>query len=98
MKKLKKKGVKIRIAAPITSKETKNAVKEISKLAEIKHIDDIKARFCVVDGKEVILMVLNDDEVHPTYDVGIWMKAPFFARALENLFSVAWKNNMKPLK
>ncbi len=97
--KLKKKGVKIRIAAPVaTSKETKNAVKEISKLAEIRHVDDIKARFCVVDGKEVILMVLNDNEVHPTYDIGIWMKAPFFAKALENLFSVAWKNNMKPMK
>jgi len=96
--KLKKKGVKIRIAAPITTKETKNAIKEISKIAEVRHVDDIKARFCIVDGKEVIFMVLNDNEVHPTYDVGIWVNTPFFAKALDNLFSVAWKNSMKIVK
>lgn len=91
--KLKKKGVKIRIAAPLT-KETKDAVKDISSVAEIRHTDG-KARFCVVDGKELIFMVLDDAEVHPTYDIGIWVSTPFFASALENLFDTAWKT-MKP--
>lgn len=93
--KLKKRGVKIRIAAPIT-KESAAAAKEIMGVADVRHTDS-KARFCVVDGKEVIFMVLNDSEVHPTYDVGIWVNTPFFASALEDLYDLAWKG-MKPGK
>ena len=91
--KLKKRGVKIRIAAPMT-KESVAALKEIQGIAEVRNTDT-KARFCIVDGKEIIFMVLDDAEVHPTYDVGIWVNTPFFASALENLFELAWKN-MKP--
>lgn len=87
--KLKKRGVKIRIAAPLT-KEAAAAVKDMAGIAEIRHTDS-KARFCVVDGKEIIFMVMNDEEVHPTYDVGIWVNTPFFASALENLYDLAWK-------
>ncbi|MFH1174086.1 MAG: helix-turn-helix domain-containing protein [archaeon] len=92
---LKKRGVKIRIAAPIT-KETLNAVKDISGVAEVRHTVS-KARFIVVDGKELIFMVMDDTEVHPTYDIGIWVNTPFFAGALEELFELAWKE-MKPAK
>lgn len=93
--KLKKRGVKIRIAAPIT-KECSNALREISSVAEVRNAP-VKGRFVVVDGKEVVFMALDDQEVHPTYDIGIWVKTPFFASALENLFDVAWKD-MKPAK
>lgn len=95
LQQVKKRGVKIRIAAPLT-KETKNAVKDISEVAEVRHTTS-KARFTVVDGKEIIFMVLDDSEVHPTYDVGIWVNTPFFASALEELFELAWKV-MKPAK
>ena len=91
--KLKKRGVKIRIAAPIT-KEALPALKELQGIAEVKNTDT-KARFCIVDGKEIVFMIMDDNEVHPTYDVGIWVNTPFFASALENLFELAWKN-MKP--
>jgi len=40
-------------------------------------------------------MVLSDDEVHPTYDVGIWVSSPYFATALENLFDGSWKDLKK---
>ena len=91
--KIKKKGVKIRIAAQIT-KETKDAVKEIEAFAEVRHSDQ-KARFCIIDGKELIFMVIDDKDVHPTYDVGIWVNTPFFASALEALFEQAWKGMEK---
>ncbi len=87
--KLKKRGVKIRIAAPLT-KETMAAVRDLGSLAEIRNTD-AKARFVIVDGKELIFMIMDDQEVHPTYDVGIWVNSPFFSSALENLFSTAWK-------
>ena len=91
--KLKKKGVKIRIAAPI-SKDSKQALTDLDGLAEIRHTDS-KARFAIVDGKEIVFMVMDDAEVHPTYDIGIWVNTPFFANAMEELFDQAWKN-MKP--
>ena len=96
--KLNKKGVKIRIAAPIT-KESKNSLNDIASIAEIRHTDG-KGRFCVVDGKNILFMLLDDQEVHPTYDVGIWVDTPFFAKAMESLFDTAWKTmkipNQKP--
>jgi len=93
--KLKKKGVKVRIAAPL-SKDSKDALRDLAPSAEIRHTDS-KGRFCIIDGKEVIFMVLDDREVHPTYDVGIWVNTPFFASALEGMFDSAWKS-MKPAK
>jgi len=87
---LKKRGVKIRIAVPLT-KECKEAVKDISEVAEVRHTD-MKARFTIVDGKEIVFMVMNDVDVHPTYDVGIWVNTPFFSGALEGLFDLAWKS------
>ncbi len=95
LEQIKKRGVKIRIAAPLT-KETRASVKDISSVAEVRHTNS-KARFTIVDGKEIIFMVLDDEQVHPTYDIGIWVNTPFFANALEELFDLAWKS-LKPTK
>jgi len=92
--KIKKRGVKIQIAAPIT-KEAMPAAKDISDVAEVRDTPS-KARFTVVDGKEIIFMVIDDSEVHPTYDIGIWVNTPFFANAMKELFDLAWKD-MKPI-
>lgn len=92
---LKKRGVTIRIAAPIND-ETKEVAKDLEGVAEVRHTDN-KARFIVVDGKEILFMVMDDQEVHPTYDIGIWINTPFFAGALEELFELAWKS-MKVVK
>ena len=91
--KLKKRGVKIRIAAPL-NKEGQKIAKELQGIAEVRNTDS-KGRFCVVDGKELVFMVLDDEEVHPTYDVGIWVSTPFFANAMDNMFTSAWKNMKK---
>ncbi len=92
---VKKRGVKIRIAAPLT-KECIPALKELGDVAEVRHTPS-KARFVIVDATELTFMVLEDKDVHPTYDVGIWVNTPFFASALEDLFDLAWKE-MKPAK
>jgi len=93
LEKLKKRGVKVRIAAPLT-KECTGAVKDLSGLAEIRHTQS-KARFTIVDKNEIVFMMMDDGEVHPTYDVGVWVNTPFFSNALESLFDMAWKG-MKP--
>jgi len=91
LEKLAKKGVKIRIAAPV-SKENANAVNEISKIAEVRNNEGIKARFVIIDGKEIMFMALDDEEVHPSYDLGIWVNTPYFASALDNMFNSCWKD------
>ncbi|MBU1030498.1 MAG: helix-turn-helix domain-containing protein [Nanoarchaeota archaeon] len=91
-KKAKERGVTIRIAAPITQ-NTKEIMKELSEFAEIRNTK-MKARFVVVDGKEITFMLLNDDAVHPSYDIGVWINTPFFASTVEELFELAW-NVMK---
>ncbi|MCK4997843.1 TrmB family transcriptional regulator [Candidatus Pacearchaeota archaeon] len=91
MEKAKKRGVTIRIAAPIT-KENKQIAKDFAKVAEIRDVADLRARFMLVDSEQLMFMLLNDEEVHPTYDIGIWLNTEFFAQALESLFEIAWKN------
>ena len=86
---LKKRGVKVRIAAPLT-KECEHTLKALDGFAEIRDTD-LKARFISVDGKEIAFMIMDDQDVHPTYDVGIWVNSPFFASAMQDLFDHAWK-------
>ena len=90
-----KRGVAIRLAAPM-NKELQAVAKELEGIAEVRDCK-LNARFVVVDSKEVVFMVMDDQEVHPTYDVGIWINTPFFASALEQLFELAWKD-MKKVK
>jgi len=94
---VKKRGVKIRIAAPLHSKEAEKAAKDMAGVAEVRHTE-CKARFVIVDSKELIFMVMDDAEVHPTYDIGIWINTPFFAKALEDLFELSWKDMKKKIK
>jgi len=91
LKKAHDRGVKIRIACPVTDKNRK-AFADIGSIAAIKDLRGLKARFCVADRKEVMFMLLDDESVHPTYDIGVWINTPFFAAALTELFEFAWKN------
>ena len=91
LEKAKKRGVTIRIAAPITE-ENKQIAKDFAKIAEVRDVQDLRARFMLIDSEQLMFMLLSDDEVHPTYDIGIWLNTQFFAQALESLFEVAWKN------
>ncbi|MFH1972268.1 MAG: helix-turn-helix domain-containing protein [archaeon] len=88
---LAKKGVDIRIAAPI-DKEDMEVAKELMEFSKVRHTDKVNARFCVVDNKELMFMVTDDKEVHPSYDIGVWVTTPFFAEALGNMYDISWKN------
>ena len=94
--KAKKRGVKIRIAAPIDSNNL-NVARDFKKVAEVKDLDKMKARFVIIDSNQLIFMLLDDEKFHPSYDVGIWVNTEFFAQALEQFFELAWKD-MKQVK
>jgi sugar-specific transcriptional regulator TrmB len=94
LEKAKKRGVKIRIAAPITQANLKVA-KELAKVAEVRDTKNLQARFCVIDSEQILFMLLNDETVHPNYDLGVWINTEFFAQALEQLFEIAWNDFKK---
>ncbi len=88
--KCKKRGVKIRIAAPIDGNNLKVA-KDLKKVAEVRDLGKMKARFTIIDSKQLMFMLLDDEKFHPNYDVGVWINTEFFANTLEQLFELAWK-------
>src|SRR3989338_1295387 len=94
LEKARKRGVKIRIAAPIEDSNRKIA-KELMKVAEVRNTEDLRARFVIVDSEQLMFMILDDDKVHPNYDVGLWLNAEFFAKSLEQMFEVAWSKFKK---
>jgi sugar-specific transcriptional regulator TrmB len=96
LEKLKKRGVKVRIAAPIDESNVKVA-KDFKKVAEVRDVDKLKARFIIIDSNQIMFMLLDDEKFHPNYDVGIWVNTEYFAVALEQMFELAWKD-MKSVK
>lgn len=96
LEKCKKRGVKIRIAAPVDKNNMKIA-KELKKVGDVKNLQDIKARFVIIDSNQLMFMLLDDEKFHPNYDIGVWINTEFFAGALEQMFELAWKN-MKNIK
>ena len=89
LEKVKKKGVNIRIVAPFT-KENKSVVDSMKGLAELKHNIKVNSRFVTVDGKDLVFMLLDDKEVHPSYDLGVWVKTPYFTNAMDQMFEHVW--------
>jgi len=86
-----KAGVKIKIVAPI--KEASFIPKDVRENVEFRGAEEVtKARFIIVDGKELLFMLSDDTEVHEAYDMGIWVKTPYFANALNQMFELNWKN------
>jgi len=91
LEKAKKRGVKIRIASQI-NEDNKDIAKQLSKVGEVKNMPKMRARFAIVDSQQLLFMVLDDEKVHPNYDVAIWLSTDFFAAAMEQLFEAAWKS------
>jgi sugar-specific transcriptional regulator TrmB len=88
-KDLKKRGVKIKIITTVTEKSAEN-VKTLLDFAEIRHSEDIHAKFYLIDSNEVLFHMIPEERIHPTYDTAIWVQAPLFATALSDLFEHAW--------
>lgn len=88
-KRLKDKGVKIRIATKVTD-DLKDTLKELKEVAEVRHIDHMTGRFVIIDGKQILFMIEHDKNIHESYDTGIWANTPYFASAMEQMFNSTW--------
>lgn len=90
LEKAKKRGVVVRIAAPIGSMNDTIA-KDLAKVAEVRNAQGLNGRFAIVDSEQLMFMLLDDKSVHPNYDVAVWISTEFMAQALETMFEAAWK-------
>ncbi len=89
LKRAAKSGVDVKISIP--SSVGKDLVEELSKLAKVRQHKNESARFCVVDGKELMLFLTDDKNVHKSYDCAVWIEAPYFVDYLNTLFEKEWK-------
>ena len=80
-KKLKDNDISLNLIAPTT----KQSNKSIS-LFNVRNTNT-NSRFCVIDGREVLVILSNDKEVHPNFDSAVWFNAPEFALQLEKSLS-----------
>ncbi|TKJ17405.1 hypothetical protein CEE44_02620 [Candidatus Woesearchaeota archaeon B3_Woes] len=94
LSKNKDKKIDVKIAAPITKENIKEA-KELSRFAEIRNTKN-KSRFCIIDGEKIIFMLLDDTNLDPNYDCAVWAESKPFLTSLRDLFESNWPN-LEPL-
>ena len=73
-------------------KNNKKIAEDLKGVAEVKHNDKVKSRFVTVDGSDMVFMTLDDTDVHPSYDLGVWIKTPYFTGAMDQMFDTLWKS------
>ena len=97
LEKAKRRGCVIRVAAPITEGNIKIA-RQIAKIAEVRDTSQksFNGRFSIVDSEQLMFMLTNDSTVHPNYDVAVWISTDFFAKVMEQMFELAWRE-FRPL-
>ena len=84
--KAKDRGVSVKIIAP-----TKQADK-LKSVAQVRSTSESFARFCLVDNTAVTVMAMDDKNVHPNSDFGIWINTPFFAQTFNRIFEMLWED------
>ena len=89
MKELQKKGVKVRVAAPV-NEESEKAAKELLAFAEVRN-SNLDSRFMIVDEKKMTFMLVSDKEVNSNYDSGVTVNSKFFVNSFQKMFDNAWK-------
>lgn len=87
LKKANSRGVKVNIAVP--SGTDKKLIKRFSEVAKVKESKVADARYCVVDGKS-LTMLMTDESTHPSYDSAVWVEAPYFAEHFVKMLDNHW--------
>jgi len=93
LEKAKKRGVQIKIAAPITQNNIKVA-RHLSKIADVRDTTskNLTGRFAIVDSGQLMFMLTDDKTVHPNYDVAVWLSTDYFAKVLDQMFQDSWSS------
>ena len=89
VEKAKTNGAKI--TTYVSSKNTLNEFKYLQDKFNIKFTDKVDSRICIVDNKEVMLMLQSDDKLNSDNDMAVWLNTPYVALAINNLIESTHK-------
>lgn len=88
LKRITKRGVKLRIVAPMSDT---SPVKAFSQIAEMKENKKPLNRVYTVDDKHVMFALTDDKKVHHTQDVAFWAQSQHAVKSFaEPFFNNAW--------
>ncbi len=92
-KKAKTNGAKVRILTQQTN-EAKQAAKELTSFVDVRFVPEVTSRFCSIDGKQSCFSLLADQQdVHPSYDSGVWIHSKPLTSTLEKYFEYEWNQS-----
>lgn len=91
LERAKKRGVQIKIGAPINGDNYKIA-KTLSKVADVRALKKPHGRFVLVDGEQMMFLLLDDKAIHPNYDVGVWLSSEFLSNSMNHMVESVWKD------
>jgi len=81
IKKTNERRVKIQVKSLVTEKN-RDEINKLSGLVEFKESTENEARYVIVDDQQALLLLLNDAELNPNYDVGIWVNSESISKVL----------------
>ena len=93
LKKASNRGVKIRIATT-SGKEVSQAANGFKGIAEVRTVSksDVSGRFAVVDGQHAVILLTDEEDVHPTQDLALWTQSEHVASdVLGPMFDMIWQ-------
>jgi len=64
---------------------------ELAKYAEVKEHNGPTTRAVIVDSKEAMLLFVDPDEVHHSFDAGVCVASAHTAKTMDRLFEGVWK-------
>lgn len=79
----RKRGVSVEIITT-EEKDNKEFMSSVAKMANVSN-KDIGARFAISDNNQILFMLLPHEQVHPKYDVGVWVQSEMFVNAISNM-------------
>ena len=88
LKRAAKAGVDVKVSIPVSV--NKELMDELN-FAKVRQHKNENARFCIVDGKELMLFLTYDKNIHKSYDCAVWIEAPYFVDYFNTLFEKEWK-------
>ena len=91
LKKAAKAGIKVQVL--VSANADKEVLEEFSQFADVKVNKSCTARFCMVDNKDLLLFLTDDQKIHKSYDCAVWVEAPQFVDYFCKLFDTEWKRN-----
>jgi len=90
LKKAKRRGVKLKVLAPVKDSE---AVEPLKDIAEVRRLNEPLGRFCIIDNEHVLMALTDDKDTHESQDIAFWASSPYVAdKVAGQLFSRLWES------